>query len=313
MKGYRHHPHDAGGHVARAPPAARTLRRRTRPDAGDRRHDRRGVRRAAARARNTRTTSCRSSSKTRPTRRCTTARPARRSSKQPAAGSTPSSPASAPAARSPASGTLIREQLGRRRPHPRGRAFALARAQRRPRGHARHPGHRRELRARRARPGHLRRDHAGRRQGRDGHDAPRWRAKKACLAGISAGANVFAARKVAERLGRGQDRRHDHLRHRGAIPQCQHVMTAITRPLGPSAPSEFHCATHGSPPRRSTMSVNVYIPTPFRHLVGNRANVKARGATVSDVLARPRRTVPRASTRRLSMPTASARRTSTST
>ena len=32
------------------------------------------------------------------------------------------------------------------------------------------------------------------------------------------------------------------------------------------------------------MSVNVYIPTPFRHLVGNRANVKAHGATISDVL-----------------------------
>lgn len=32
------------------------------------------------------------------------------------------------------------------------------------------------------------------------------------------------------------------------------------------------------------MSVNVYIPTPFRHLVGNRANVKASGATVRDVL-----------------------------
>jgi len=32
------------------------------------------------------------------------------------------------------------------------------------------------------------------------------------------------------------------------------------------------------------MSVNVYIPTPFRHLVGNRASVKAKGATVNDVL-----------------------------
>src|SRR5688572_25643742 len=32
------------------------------------------------------------------------------------------------------------------------------------------------------------------------------------------------------------------------------------------------------------MSVNVYIPTPFRHLVGNRANVKAHGATISDVI-----------------------------
>lgn len=32
------------------------------------------------------------------------------------------------------------------------------------------------------------------------------------------------------------------------------------------------------------MSVNVYIPTPFRHLVGNRANVRASGATVRDVL-----------------------------
>jgi adenylyltransferase/sulfurtransferase len=33
------------------------------------------------------------------------------------------------------------------------------------------------------------------------------------------------------------------------------------------------------------MSVNVYIPTPFRHLVGNRANVKGHGDTVSALLA----------------------------
>jgi adenylyltransferase/sulfurtransferase len=33
------------------------------------------------------------------------------------------------------------------------------------------------------------------------------------------------------------------------------------------------------------MSVNVYIPTPFRHLVGNRANVKGNGDTVSALLA----------------------------
>lgn len=32
------------------------------------------------------------------------------------------------------------------------------------------------------------------------------------------------------------------------------------------------------------MSVSVYIPTPFRHLVGNKAHVKAKGATVSEVL-----------------------------
>lgn len=32
------------------------------------------------------------------------------------------------------------------------------------------------------------------------------------------------------------------------------------------------------------MSVTVYIPTPFRHLVGNRANVQARGGTVREVL-----------------------------
>ncbi|MEP7216459.1 MAG: molybdopterin-synthase adenylyltransferase MoeB [Anaerolineaceae bacterium] len=32
------------------------------------------------------------------------------------------------------------------------------------------------------------------------------------------------------------------------------------------------------------MSVNVYIPTPFRHLVGNRSNVKANGETIKDVL-----------------------------
>ena len=33
------------------------------------------------------------------------------------------------------------------------------------------------------------------------------------------------------------------------------------------------------------MTVNVYIPTPFRHLVGNRASVSAEGRTVHDVLA----------------------------
>jgi molybdopterin/thiamine biosynthesis adenylyltransferase/molybdopterin converting factor small subunit len=32
------------------------------------------------------------------------------------------------------------------------------------------------------------------------------------------------------------------------------------------------------------MSVNVYIPTPFRHLVGNRATVRANGSTISDLL-----------------------------
>ncbi|MCC6382517.1 MAG: MoaD/ThiS family protein, partial [Dehalococcoidia bacterium] len=32
------------------------------------------------------------------------------------------------------------------------------------------------------------------------------------------------------------------------------------------------------------MTVTVYIPTPFRHLVGNRASVKASGSTVRDVL-----------------------------
>jgi adenylyltransferase/sulfurtransferase len=32
------------------------------------------------------------------------------------------------------------------------------------------------------------------------------------------------------------------------------------------------------------MSINVYIPTPFRHLVGNRASVKAKGENVSEIL-----------------------------
>ncbi len=32
------------------------------------------------------------------------------------------------------------------------------------------------------------------------------------------------------------------------------------------------------------MSVNVYIPTPFRHLVGNKANVRAKGGTVHEVI-----------------------------
>jgi adenylyltransferase/sulfurtransferase len=33
------------------------------------------------------------------------------------------------------------------------------------------------------------------------------------------------------------------------------------------------------------VSVNVYIPTPFRHLVGNRASVRATGVTIRDVIA----------------------------
>ena len=49
------------------------------------------------------------------------------------------------------------------------------------------------------------------------------------------------------------------------------------------------------------MSVNVYIPTPFRHLVGNRANVKAKGANSP------------ASVRSCSTPRASSPSTSTST
>ena len=32
------------------------------------------------------------------------------------------------------------------------------------------------------------------------------------------------------------------------------------------------------------MAVNVYIPTPFRHLVGNRASVKAKGTNVMEAL-----------------------------
>ncbi len=32
------------------------------------------------------------------------------------------------------------------------------------------------------------------------------------------------------------------------------------------------------------MSINVYIPTPFRHLVGNRTSVKAKGENVSEIL-----------------------------
>src|SRR5688572_23208884 len=32
------------------------------------------------------------------------------------------------------------------------------------------------------------------------------------------------------------------------------------------------------------MAINVYIPTPFRHLVGNRTQVSANGGTVREVL-----------------------------
>ncbi|OAI38847.1 thiamine biosynthesis protein ThiF [bacterium SCGC AG-212-C10] len=35
--------------------------------------------------------------------------------------------------------------------------------------------------------------------------------------------------------------------------------------------------------KEGAMSITVYIPTPFRHLVGNKANVRARGDTVSDI------------------------------
>ncbi len=37
-------------------------------------------------------------------------------------------------------------------------------------------------------------------------------------------------------------------------------------------------------PEGAAVSINVYIPTPVRHLVGNRASVRARGDTVRDVL-----------------------------
>ena len=60
------------------------------------------------------------------------------------------------------------------------------------------------------------------------------------------------------------------------------------------------------------MSVNVYIPTPFRHLVGNRASVKAKGATVRDILGDLDTQFP-GSAHRSSMRTAGWPATSTST
>lgn len=51
----------------------------------------------------------------------------------------------------------------------------------------------------------------------------------------------------------------------------------------PHPRGEAHRASSDS--QEEPVSVNVYIPTPFRHLVGNRTKVRGTGTTVRDVLA----------------------------
>ncbi len=81
----------------------------------------------------------------------------------------------------------------------RGRAGHLAGPLRRRAGPAQDPGHRRRLRARGARPRGGRRGPRGQRRGRAGDGAPARPAEEGILAGISAGANVWAALQVAAR------------------------------------------------------------------------------------------------------------------
>ena len=136
---------------------------------GHERRDRQG--RGDRRLRSRSATSCRSSSRTRPTRRSTRRPPARRSGTTPTARSTFSSPASAPAARSPAS--RASSSTPRARPissvavEPAASPVLTQKlrrraAQARP---AQDPGHRRRLRARRPRPLAGRRRRAGQQRG----------------------------------------------------------------------------------------------------------------------------------------------------
>ena len=121
----------------------------------------------------------------------------RRSGATPTARSAPSSPASAPAARSPASARMLRERSPETlivAVEPASSPVLSGGAP----GPAQNPGDRRRLRARGARPLGDRRDDRRLRRGRAGDGAPR-RPREGVLAGISAGANIWAALEVAAR------------------------------------------------------------------------------------------------------------------
>ena len=96
------------------------------------------------------------------------------------------------------------------------------------------------------------------------------------LAGVSAGANVLAACRVAEPVGDGAAGRHDHPGHRRALSQRESAGGA-----GAPQPPWGACRQQR---RRRIMTVKVYVPTPFRSLTANRAFVDADGADVAGVL-----------------------------
>ena len=99
------------------------------------------------------------------------------------------------------------------------------------------------------------------------------------LAGISAGANVEAASRIATRLGPDK---------RVVTVICDTGERYLSVNLEPAAGARTKARpnnaviAHGS--EEKDMSVKVYIPTPFRRLTGNRAFVDADGNDVAGVL-----------------------------
>ncbi len=168
VRGYRLILDDARRHERGAPAAPVALRRRDPPDAGHRGHDRAPCSRRRRCAARTRTGSCPCSSRTRPTPTCTAAPPRSRSSRR------PTGRLDVFVAGVGTGGTVtgVGEVLSERVPGVRVVGVEPARSPVLSGGHApaaRHPGHRRLVRARHPEPRRPRRDHAGARRGRDRH------------------------------------------------------------------------------------------------------------------------------------------------
>ena len=258
-------PDDAGRHEPRAPHAAGALRRRAGPDAGDRGHDRRGLRGRGARRRSA-ATSCRSSSTTRPTRRSTAARPRARSWPR----SDRAAALDAFVAGVGTGGTITgvgevhQGASGRRSRSSRSSRARAAVLCGRPLQPAPHPGHRRRLRARHPRTA-TSIDEVIPVEDEDAFEMaqpPRPR-------GGAAGRHLLGRERLGGLPGGrgarpGRQRRHDPVRHRRALPEP-----------GPELPL--------------MPSVSVYIPTPMRRLTGGQAHVDVEVEARPDQPGRARR------------------------